>query len=346
MQENLLLPSGYTLRLQTAFFVHAPADHQAARQLADFLESGCELTCFVDDGLIREGSDLISKAEEGFCAEVLVLLLSQASCPAPWVRERWEPLLFDRAKQEQVEVVPVLLSECTFPALLRRRNFIDATTNWVLARRLLKRWFWLHAKEPGLAPSWEISADLEDLYLTLADRASAMPVTASGARRFAKEAAEEFEVVLWVPCCGRTLAQAAGELSHQLGLTLDGPVLENCIRVREVLAKHRCLIVLDGPSAAVSRELTAGGRTSTAVTSDAVQILKTPETPAYARHLIGARRFAEAYELLYRLLDAVIDPDNCARELTWICEHWGRVEEANILRLNYGPPGMEQLTLF
>jgi hypothetical protein len=77
-----------------------------------------------------------------------------------------------------------------------------------------------------------------------------------------------------------------------------------------------------------------------------VTILETPRTPAYARSLIAARRYAEAYELLYRLLDAVVDPDGCARELTWICEHWDRVEEANALRFNYGPPGGEQLKLF
>ena len=75
-------------------------------------------------------------------------------------------------------------------------------------------------------------------------------------------------------------------------------------------------------------------------------ILETPETLAYARSLIAARRYAEAYELLYRLLDAVIDADACARELTWICEHWDRLEEANVLRFNYGSPGAEQLKLF
>jgi hypothetical protein len=77
-----------------------------------------------------------------------------------------------------------------------------------------------------------------------------------------------------------------------------------------------------------------------------VKILETPETLAWARHLVAARRFAEAYELLYRLLDAVDDPDNCARELTWICEHWDRVDEANVLRLNYGRGEAEQLRLF
>jgi hypothetical protein len=105
-------------------------------------------------------------------------------------------------------------------------------------------------------------------------------------------------------------------------------------------------VVLDAPGPEISAELTASGRTSTAVTLDAVTILETPQTPAYARSLIAARRYAEAYELLYRLLDAVVEPDACARELTWICEHWDRVEEANVLRFNYGSLEGEQLALF
>jgi hypothetical protein len=332
--------------LATAFFAHASTDHEFASRLAGFLESGCDLTCFVDEGLIGEGQDLISKAEEGFCADVLVLLLSPASCPVRWARERWEPVLFDQAKQKNVEVMTMLVNECSFPPLLRRRNFVDATTNERTAWRLLKRWFWLYKPEPGVLPNTEFSHDLEDLYATLADRVGTMSVAGADARRFTREAAAEFEAVLWVPCHGRTLSRAAGELAHQLGLNLDAPVKENCRRIRDVLTKHRCLVVLDAAGAEILLQLVAGGRTSTAVTHDAVKIVETPKTPAYARSLIAERRYAEAYELLYRLLDAVIDPDNCARELTWICEHWDRVEEANALRLNYGPAGMEQLALF
>ena len=121
---------------------------------------------------------------------------------------------------------------------------------------------------------------------------------------------------------------------------------ENCSRIRELLTTRRCLVVLDAPGAEISPELIAGGRTSTAITRDAVKILETPETPDYAQGLIAARRFAEAYELLYRLLDAEVEPDGCARELTWICEHWDRMDEANLLRLNYRPAGAEQLMLF
>ena len=336
----------YTRRLATAFLAHSRSDHDFATGLAAFLEFGCNLTCYTGDGQIGENEDLISKAEEGLCADVLLLLLSPSSSPKQWIRERWEPVLFDRAKQDGVEVVTMLLQECSFPPLLRRRNFLDATTNRLKAQRLLKRWFVVRDREPGAAPSLEFSGDLEDLYLTLADRAGTLRVSGAVASRFVREAEEEFEAVLWVPCHGRTLAQASGELGHQLGLALDGPVKENCGRIRELLATRRCLVVLDAPGAEVSRELTAGGRSSTAISRDAVKILETPETLAYARSLIAARRFAEAYELLYRLLDAVVDPDVCARELTWICEHWDRVNEANVLRFNYPSEGATQLALF
>ena len=268
--------SRYTQRLKTVFLAHARAEHDVARQLAEFLEFGCNLTCYVEDGLIGGEQDLISMAEEGLSADVLVLLLSPTSSPARWVRERWEPVLFDQARRGGVEVVTVLLQECSFPPLLRRRNFIDGTTNQLTTRRLLKRWFW----------------------------------------------------------------------QRERGLTLDGPAKENCSRIRDLLAARRCLVVLDAPGPEISAELTAGGRTSTAVTLDAVTILETPQTPVYARSLIAARRYAEAYELLYRLLDAVVEPDACARELTWICEHWDRVEEANVLRFNYGSLEGEQLALF
>jgi hypothetical protein len=330
----------------TAFLAHARPDYNFASQLAGFLEFGCNVTCYVDDGQIGENQNLISKAEEGLSADVLLLLLSPSSCPARWVREHWEPVLFDQAKQGGVEVVTMLLRECTFPPLLRRRNFIDATSNWLTAQRLLKRWFRLRERASGAPPSREFSGDLEDLYLTLADRAGALHVGGAVASRFALEAEDEFEAVLWVPCQGRTLAQASGELGHQLGLRLDGPPEENCERIRELLSARRCLVVLDAPSPEISQELIVGGRTSTAIARETMKTLETPETLTYARRLIAEWRYAEAYELLYRLLDAVVDPDNCARELTWICEHWGRVNEANVLRFNYRSERAQQLLLF
>src|SRR5205809_5387581 len=69
-EVNLLWPDGvmakdrcfsrYTQRLKTVFLAHARAEHDVARQLAEFLEFGCNLTCYVEDGLIGGEQDLIS----------------------------------------------------------------------------------------------------------------------------------------------------------------------------------------------------------------------------------------------------------------------------------------------
>jgi hypothetical protein len=166
------------------------------------------------------------------------------------------------------------------------------------------------------------------------------------ASRFAREAAEEFEAVIRVPAHGRSLAQVAGEIGEQLGISLEATAEQNSDRVREFLGGRRCLLVLDAPEAEQAASVIPSGRTSTLLIEEPVSVVETPETLERARHLMNARRYAEAYELLYRLLDEEVSPEACARELTWICDHWGRVEEANALRFHYGPEPSMQLTLF
>jgi hypothetical protein len=106
------------------------------------------------------------------------------------------------------------------------------------------------------------------------------------------------------------------------------------------------LLVLDAPAPELAAALVAHGRSSALLTPDPVLVAQTEESVVYARTLISSRRYAEAHELLYRLLESGVAPETCARELTWICEHWGRVEEANSLRFHYGPQPFEQLVLF
>ena len=315
--------------------------------MRDFLEFGCNVTCFVDDGLIRAGDDLMVKAEEGLAADVLVLLLSPSSCRQRWPRERWEPVLFEETRRLKVELVTILLGACPFPPLLSRRNFFDATACPLTAMRLVKRWFWLTDHKTGFTPSAVFSRDLEELYASLADQAGAREVSGAIASRFAREADQQFEAVLWVPCHGRNRTQIIGELGSQLGLALDGSVDENGAKIQDLLAHRRCLLVLDAPAPEIANHLVPhSGRTSTLVTRDPVTVLETPDSLPYARDLVAARRYAEAYELLYRLLDSGIAPETCARELTWICDCWDRIEEANSLRFLYGPKPHEQLLLF
>ena len=295
---------------------------------------------------MQAGQDLIAKAEEGLAGDVLILLLSQASWPERVPRERWEPVLFEQARGAAVELATILLGECPFPPLLRRRNFFDATTHELVAMRLMKRWLWQldHGATHSLHSTF--SDDLEDLYSALADQAGTFRTSGADAARFAKEATQEFEAVLWVPCHNRSLAQAAGDLGSQLRLTLEDTLDQNCRRIHDLLASRRCLLILDSPTSEMAGELIPLGRTSTLVTLDPVSVVETPQSLAYARKLIASGRYAEAYELLYHLLDDDISPADCARELSWICEHWNRVEESESLRFHHRLPPTEQLSLF
>jgi hypothetical protein len=323
---------------------HAESDHAFAQSLARQLEFGCNVQCAADEGLIAAGWDLIDKAEEGLGSDVLVLLLSSASCPAPWPRERWEPVLDAQAGESGV--VSVLLDDCSFPALLRRRNFIDARDSRINGVRLLKRWIWQWRQRATHSLNRTFSGDLEDVYSAVADQAGTLRVSGDEASRFVKEAGQEFEAVLWIPCHERSLAQAAGDLGSQLGLNLEDPAEENCRRIHAFLASRRCLLVLDGPSLDLAAELVMRGRTSTLITQEPVKVVETSTSLAQSRRLIEARRYAEAYEMLYALLDDDVSPADCARELSWICDHWNRADESESLRFHYRLPPLEQLSLF
>jgi hypothetical protein len=291
---------------------HAAADHPYARKLAAFIEAGCDVPCDPGEGLLRSDQHLVDLAEQS--SGPLVLLLSKDSWPQRLPRERWDPLLLE------LPLACLLLNACPFPELLRRRSFFEAESD--NAERGLKRWLWRQLREPGEAARFEWSADLEDLYATLADCPGVRAASAESARRFAREAAGEFERVLWIPCYGRTLAECAGELGTQLGLVMDGPEAENRRRVLEAMAARRCLVV-DGPAEPVRAALGVENRSSILMTTEPLEIRETSRTFDYALELVRSRRLAEAYDLLQMLMEETADPGACARELAWILRALG-----------------------
>jgi hypothetical protein len=314
---------------------HAAADHPYARKLAAFVEAGCDVRCDPGEGLLRSDQHLVDLAEQS--SGPLVLLLSKDSWPQRLPRERWDPLLLEPP------LACVLLNACPFPELLRRRAFFD--NDDPNAARGVKRWLWQQRRESGEAIRFNWSEDLEKLYDALADRAGAQTASAEQARLFAREAAAEFERVIWIPCHGRTLAECTGELGAELGLTMDEPEKLNRRRVLLALQERRCLVVLDAPSDEARAALNIGGRSSVLVTTEPLEMRETPRTFRYARELVRNKRYAEAYDLLYLLMEDSVDPGACARELTWICEHWGRTAEAGRLR-QYDPAPASQMGLF
>jgi len=307
------------------FLAHAPADASQTQELALFLELGCDVRCEVAQ--MRSGEDLIDLAEQS--TGHLVLLLSKDSWPKQLPRERWDPALLERAP------ACFLLNPCPFPQILRRGAFFDVPRDGRNAWRGLKRWIWQQERDRGYQ-RW--SADLETIYAQVADRVGVHTCGAEAGKRFAIEAADEFDRVLWVACHDRSLAEATGDLGEQLGMVLDGESKDNLKRAHETLANRRCLLILDAPSEPLCAAMTAIGRTSTLVIHEPVEVRATPRTFDYARSLVVRKRLAEAYELLHELMAEGVEPAFCASELAGICEHWGRTEEAKQLRpVDEGP---------
>jgi hypothetical protein len=330
--------------LLSVFPAHAPADAAFAKEIGDFLESGFDAVTVAPDAVIKPGRDLISAARLGHSADVLVLLLSPASNPPRWPREVWEPILLRPASETGTHIAVFLLEECAFPPLLRRGlRFFDATRGHLPSMRELKRW--VRGIQSGAHARMAFSPDLEILYRVLADKPGTYTAAGEMAERFAHEAAQDFEAVFWIPAHGRTLTQIAGELGARMGMKLDGPVEDNCRRIREVFCGKRCLLIADAPQVSLD-PLLAPGRTSVLFTSEAVRIAADERSLPAARALVSGGRIAEAYDLLYELLHAGVSPESCARELIWICEQWDRREEANTLRFHFGPSPSEQLRLF
>jgi hypothetical protein len=330
--------------LVSLFPAHAPSDAPFAQELSTFLGTGCDAVCFTPEAAIRPGEDLLSAAERGLSADVLVLLISPGSNLPRWPRERWEPLLFDRASEAGTRVAILLLEECAFPQVLRRGSgFFDATTARLPAMRRLKRWLW--GIQFGTIPGMALSPDLETLYQVLADQPGTFTADGAMAGRFFDEAARDFEAVYWIPGHGRSLAQIAGELGVQLGMRLDGPVEDNCRRICDLLSSKRFLLILDAPQVTVDAFLPSD-RTSVLFTTEPVRIVDEAPSLGAARALVSAGRFAEAYDVFYQLLNSGVGLESSARELIWICEHWDRLEEANALRFHLGPSPSEQLRLF
>jgi hypothetical protein len=327
----------FRLGPSSVFLAHAPADRDYAVRLADFLESGCDVRCNLDAGVMEPGEDLIEKVEQG--SEILILLLSKHSWPSRLPRERWDPILLE------TPLISVLIEDCPIPELLRRKNFIDARKH--NAGRELKRRIWREARgltEADAVAQW--SPDLAELYASIADQPGASFVDGATAARFVKEAADDFDAILWVPCFRRSLVESAGELGSRLGAVLDGELDENCRRIEEFLTERRLLLVLDAPDEDVLAAFPQCGRTSILITQDPVEILSTDRSFEYALELVSQRRFAEAYDLLCPLMDELTDVGSCARELAGICDHWGRLDEADRWRAECDLMPTQQLTLF
>jgi hypothetical protein len=256
--------------MDSVVLCYAPGDEVFARYLAEFLEANLPLVVSCSEGVVGPDLDLIEAADLALSAQVALVLLSPSSVPKVWNRKIWEPVLFDRPKEFQTFLGFVLLSECTFPALLRRERFFDASTDPLAAVRELKRCLLRpvvsRVEMPGPAP--RVGPEFDEMRADLGDRpGTALEIPAEFALRFAHDCREDFEAVYRFDCRDRSRAGITGDIGSNLGLVMSGTVEENRATLERWCAGHKALFVLAGVNGEDRDFATPGGRTSVIFTT-------------------------------------------------------------------------------
>jgi hypothetical protein len=236
--------------MQFTFLCHAPVDAPVARELAQWLE--LNTPCRIRLSECGEGAahDMVEAADQGMSCESVVLLLSPASVRGEWKRDRWEEVLINQPQAgDAAALACLLLADCKFPHLLRRRDFfVDS----LAGRRALKRWLMARRTRVRSLPTGPADAGaeaVEDLRCRLADSPGfASDVPRDLALAFARECARDFEGAVWVDGTRRSMAGIAGDLGHALGLALHGPPADSIERLQDFCASRRLLVVFDNCS--------------------------------------------------------------------------------------------------
>jgi hypothetical protein len=343
----------------TLFPCYAAGDREIAHRIAQFLLRGADVRVFLDEGEMRPGEDLASKAREARMADAVLVLFSRNSLPPRWPRAAWEAPLVTEPAADGVRIAFVRCDDCIPPKVL---------APMFEARRLreIKRWLRRSPEVNAAAP--EHAVDAEVLALDIADRPGVETVdNAALAAEFARVFAPDFDAVLRV-WPAPTLAAAAGDLAAQLGLRLEGELPENLERLRAFCSERRLLILLEGEP---RHELIFEGRCSTLISTEPLAAEPDPlrdsqrvafsPTASWTEICAAARqarrlaheqgRLAECCELMEHwsaLAETRNDgpiQEEATRELVWILETWGRTIEAAKLDYRRAAAFDEQIPL-
>ncbi|HVW86303.1 MAG TPA: toll/interleukin-1 receptor domain-containing protein [Bryobacteraceae bacterium] len=302
-------------------FCYASEDAAVVRELADYIEQNLAFTVSLDECVVRPGFDLVDAAERALSAEVALVVLSPASVPATWKRDKWEPVFFKERAELGSQLAFLLVGECRFPELFRKQRFFDLSDGLVPIARRLKHWLLRPIgpadREPGL-PSL-----LSDLRVSIADRpGNAFDIPYEDARQFAAACEADFERVLRFNFQDRSRPGMIGDIGHALGLQLPGTVGENRATLVRHCAEHRYLFLFERLRTEDRELVDFGGRTSIIFSADA---------PERARH--SPDEIAAAY------FTAPRDEETCMKLLGSACSYMAELLGPDFdagLRLGWG----------
>ncbi|MGW6931941.1 toll/interleukin-1 receptor domain-containing protein [Lentzea sp. NPDC054927] len=107
------------------FISYSSVDRKIATWLSVDLANEGHLP-WLDEWEIKAGDSIPNKIGRGLDeCDYLLVLLSPDSVESGWVEREWSAKYWAEAEDGHIKVIPVLLRECTVPALLRMKKYVD-----------------------------------------------------------------------------------------------------------------------------------------------------------------------------------------------------------------------------
>ncbi len=109
---------------------HSSKDKPFIRQLAADLESEGVLV-WLDEQQIKVGDSINTSINQGLAeSDYFVMALSENSVSSEWVTRELNSALIDEIEERKVKVLPIKLSQCEFPKLIKDKKYADFTKSY------------------------------------------------------------------------------------------------------------------------------------------------------------------------------------------------------------------------
>ncbi|WP_413582385.1 toll/interleukin-1 receptor domain-containing protein [Bdellovibrio sp. HCB288] len=113
-----------------AFLSHSSKDKPFIRQLAADLESE-GVSVWLDEQRILVGDSISEKIGQGLAeSDYFLIALSDASMSSEWVKKELSAALLSEIEKRQVGVLPIKLSECEIPNLIKDKKYADFSKSY------------------------------------------------------------------------------------------------------------------------------------------------------------------------------------------------------------------------
>jgi len=115
---------------KVVFLSHSSKDKPFIRQLAADLTAK-NILVWLDEQQIKVGESINDKVSQGLAeSDYFVLALSDNSIDSEWVKKELNSALIDEIESKRVKVLPIKLTDCKMPPLLKDKKYADFTRSY------------------------------------------------------------------------------------------------------------------------------------------------------------------------------------------------------------------------